>query len=82
MMPERPSNEHIVNEKVRKYKWLALSGSTDSTFWTEYHDVVGVRVSQSGNHYLRQKGGHLAIVAPGWIAVEIELEDPEAGWTF
>ena len=80
-MPDRPSNEHIVNEKSRLYRYRLDDGNHPWT-WMKYQNVVAVRVSESGNHYLRMKNGELIIVTPGWASVEIIPETPESGWTF
>jgi hypothetical protein len=41
-------------------------------------DVIGVSVSESGNHRLSTKSGEKAIVAPGWHIIVIDT--PE--WSF
>lgn len=42
-----------------------------------YKNVTRVKVSESGNHYL-DADGVKAIVAPGWRAVELDMD----AWTF
>ena len=60
-----------VEEQQRTYYYK--NGDTLNFF-----GVTSVGVSESGNHYLTHERG-LAIVAPGWQAVEIV--GPK-GWTF
>ncbi len=43
----------------------------------QYRNVSRVKVSESGNHYLEAEGVK-AIVAPGWRAVELDMDT----WTF
>lgn len=71
--------EIIVNEKMRRYTWV---GPGNDRYYVEYENVIGVRVSESGNHYLRLKDGDLRIVKPTWDIVGIIPEAPETGWTF
>lgn len=71
--------EVIVNERSREYYWLSDGGEPK---WDKYRDVVGVRVSASGNHYLRLSDGNLAIVRPTWDSIHITPETPDTGWTF
>lgn len=73
------SEEIIVNEQFRRYTWVGAGGDKYSV---EYEGVVGVRVSESGNHYLRLRNGSLHIVKPTWDIVGIVPETPETGWTF
>lgn len=44
----------------------------------ELKEVTGVAVSASGNHRVETADGHLHVVAPGWLHIEVEAED----WSF
>ncbi len=70
--------EVTVNEKTRTYSWV----HNDNVTQTRFDDVKAIRVSKSGNHYLRLGNGDLAIIAPGWAFIDIVPETPTTGWTF
>jgi hypothetical protein len=72
------TEEVVVNERERGYTWI--SNGIDHTIL--YPGVVAVRVSASGNHYLRLADGGLVIVKPTWDYIEIEPQTPTTGWTF
>lgn len=57
-------------ERSRTYHYA--DGATLS-----YKNVTRVKVSESGNHYI-EADGVKAIVAPGWRAVELDVDT----WTF
>lgn len=44
----------------------------------ELHDVERIRVSDSGTHRLETGDGRKHIVPPGWLHIEINVEE----WTF
>lgn len=69
------TEEHEVSEKTRTYEYA----NGDKIVLT---NVESIRVSESGNHYLKDGTGRLIIVAPGWQAIFIVLHDPSQGWTF
>lgn len=72
------SAEMIVNERTRMYHWV----SGTERRYVKYTGIVGVRVSATGNHYLRLGDGVLVIVKPTWDYIEILPETDETGWTF
>lgn len=72
------SEEVIVNEISRTYHWLQGNLPTLRLFT----NVVSVRVSASGTHYLRLGNGGLQIIKPTWDWIDIVPETPEKGWTF
>lgn len=72
------SVEIIVNERERIYHWVT---GVERRF-VKYENVAAVRVSASGNHYLRLRSGYLVIVKPYWDYIEILPETNETGWTF
>lgn len=74
-----PEGTQVVNETSRTYQYP--DGRE-----RHYYGVETVRVSDSGNHYLKYKSEYtnevrLAIVTPGWDAIEI-LPGEKQGWTF
>lgn len=62
----------VLNPAERKRTYVYPNGER-----LEYANVTRVKVSESGNHYL-DADGVKAIVAPGWRAVELDMDD----WTF
>lgn len=61
--------EHI--EKCRTYVYR-------NGFKLSVHNITSVTVSDSGNHRLETECGKKYIVAPNWIAIELDTEQ----WTF
>lgn len=68
----------IVNEKSRTYLY-------ESNEWLQLGNIESVRVSESGNHYVKHRGDdgkiQLVIVAPGWRSIIID-PGPKQDWTF
>lgn len=58
-------------ERSRKYVY---ADGTELTF----SDVTAVHVSERGTHRLEMRGGPKAIIAPGWRAILLDVDD----WTF
>lgn len=59
-----------VNERKRTYVY-------EKTKLT-YENVVEVKISESGTHYLNLQDGTKVIVAPKWIAIELDIDE----WSF
>ena len=60
-----------VNERSRKYIY--------KNHEIVFNDVTAVKVSKnSGTHYLELKCGKKIIVAPLWLAIELDMDE----WNF
>jgi hypothetical protein len=62
--------EAVVNEEMRIYYYT--NGDH-----VKYANIVSLKVSESGNHYLKSSDGWLYVVAPGWRSISIKSPD----WT-
>ena len=59
-----------------KWTWQKLEPAERSRTYI-YANVTDLKVSESGKHYLNANGVK-AIVAPGWRAIELDMDS----WTF
>lgn len=59
-----------VNERKRTYVY--------NGFKLTYENVIEVKISESGTHYLNLKDGKKVIVAPKWLTIELDMDE----WDF
>jgi len=70
-------NWTVIDPPERKRTYVfATSGS--ELVYLEFEDVTRIEVRESGTHRIETKSGRKAFVRPGWIALEISVDE----WTF
>jgi hypothetical protein len=62
-----------LNPPERSRTYVFTGGET-----LEFRGVVAIRVSESGHHRLELADGKKVIVAPRWMAIELDVD----AWTF